>query len=69
MPFLLWVLSGDVRYSSNFNMSVSIYNTESSIFNLLCVIHKLKYYSVEVIIFDGESYTEEVEVRNADEAQ
>ncbi len=50
-------------------MSVSIYNTESSIFNLLCVIHKLKYYSVEVIIFDGESYTEEVEVRNADEAQ
>lgn len=30
---------------------------------------KLKYFSVEVITFDGESYTEEVEVRNADQAQ
>lgn len=30
---------------------------------------KLKYYSVEVITFDGESYTEEIEARNADEAQ
>ena len=30
---------------------------------------KLKYFSVEVITFDGESYTEEVEARNAEEAQ
>lgn len=29
----------------------------------------LKYYSVEVITFDGESYTEEIEARNADQAQ
>ena len=30
---------------------------------------KLKYFSVEVITFDGESYLVEVESRNADEAQ
>lgn len=30
---------------------------------------KLKYYSVEVITFDGDSYIEEVEARSADEAQ
>ena len=30
---------------------------------------KLKYYSVEVITFDGESYTEEVEAHDAEEAQ
>lgn len=30
---------------------------------------KIKYFSVEVITFDGESYTEEVEARNAEEAQ
>ena len=30
---------------------------------------KLKHYSVEVITFDGDSYTEEIEARNADEAQ
>lgn len=30
---------------------------------------KLKYFSVEVITFDGDSYTEEVEARNAEEAQ
>lgn len=29
----------------------------------------LKYYSVEVITFDGDSYMEEIEARNADEAQ
>lgn len=29
----------------------------------------IKYYSVEVITFDGESYTEEIEAQNADEAQ
>ncbi len=28
-----------------------------------------KYFSVEVITFDGDSYTEEVEARSADEAQ
>ena len=30
---------------------------------------KLIYFSVEVITFDGESYTEEVEARDAEEAQ
>lgn len=30
---------------------------------------KLKYYSVEVITFDGESFTTEVEARSAEEAQ
>ena len=30
---------------------------------------KLKYFSVEVITFDGESFTEEVEARTAEEAQ
>ena len=30
---------------------------------------KLKYFSVEVITFDGESYCEEIEARSADEAQ
>ena len=30
---------------------------------------KLKYFSVEVITFDGESYTEVVEARDAEEAQ
>jgi hypothetical protein len=30
---------------------------------------KLKYFSVEVITFDGESYTIEVEARTAEEAQ
>ena len=29
----------------------------------------LKYFSVEVITFDGDSYMEEIEARNADEAQ
>lgn len=29
----------------------------------------LKCYTVEVITFDGDSYTEEIEARNADEAQ
>lgn len=28
-----------------------------------------KYYSVEVITFDGDSFTVEVEARNAEEAQ
>ena len=30
---------------------------------------KLKYFSVEVITFDGESFSEEIEARSADEAQ
>lgn len=29
----------------------------------------IKCFSVEVITFDGDSYTEEVEARSADEAQ
>ena len=29
----------------------------------------LKYYSVEVITFDGESFTTEVDARSAEEAQ
>lgn len=30
---------------------------------------KYKYYSVEVITFDGDSFTVEVEARDAEEAQ
>lgn len=41
------------------NIFSSSLNSDSSI----------KYYSVEVITFDGESYTEEIEARDADEAQ
>ncbi|PWB00311.1 hypothetical protein [Duncaniella muris] len=42
----------------------------SNIFNSsLNSNRSLKYYSVEVITFDGDSYTEEVEARSADEAQ
>ena len=42
----------------------------SSIFNdSLTSNRKLKYYSVEVITFDGESYMTEVEARSAEEAQ
>lgn len=42
----------------------------SSIFNdSLISNRKLKYYSVEVVTFDGESYTTEVEARSAEEAQ
>ena len=29
----------------------------------------LKYFSVEVITFDGDSYMEEIEARSAEEAQ
>ena len=31
--------------------------------------HKLKFFTVEVITFDGESYISEVEARSAEEAQ
>lgn len=42
----------------------------SSIFNSsLNSNRKIKYFSVEVITFDGDSITVEVEVRSADEAQ
>lgn len=41
------------------NIFSSSLNSDSSI----------KYYSVEVITFDGDSYMEEIEARNADEAQ
>ena len=41
------------------NIFSSSLNSDSSI----------KYYSVEVITFDGDSYMEEVEASNADEAQ
>ena len=30
---------------------------------------KLKYFTIEVITFNGESYTEEIEARTAEEAQ
>ena len=30
---------------------------------------KLKYFSVEIITFNGESFTEEIEARSAEEAQ
>ena len=42
----------------------------SSIFNSsLNSNRKLKYFSVEVITFDGDSVTVEVEAHSADEAQ
>ena len=42
----------------------------SNIFNSsLNSNRKLKYFSVEVITFNGESFIEEVEARNAEEAQ
>ena len=42
----------------------------SNIFNSsLNSNRKLKYFSVEVITFDGESFIEEIESRSADEAQ
>ncbi len=42
----------------------------SNIFNSsLNSNRKLKYFSVEVITFDGESFTTEVEARSAEEAQ
>lgn len=42
----------------------------SNIFNSsLNANRSLKYYSVEVITFDGESFTTEVEARSAEEAQ
>lgn len=42
----------------------------SSIFSdSLASNRKLKYYSVEVITFHGESYTTEVEASSAQEAQ
>ena len=42
----------------------------SNIFNSsLNSNRSLKFYSVEVITFDGESFIEEVEARSAEEAQ
>lgn len=41
-------------------------NIFSSSLNSNC---KLKYFSIEVITFNGESYTEEIEARTAEEAQ
>ena len=42
----------------------------SNIFNnSLNSNRKLKYYSVEIITFNGESFTEEIEARSAEEAQ
>lgn len=42
----------------------------SNIFNSsLNSNRKLKYFSVEVITFNGESFIEEVEARSAEEAQ
>ena len=41
------------------NIFSSSLNSDSSI----------KYYSVEVITFDGDSYMEEIEARDAEEAQ
>ena len=31
--------------------------------------NRLKYYTIEVVTFDGESYTVEIEARNEEEAQ
>lgn len=42
----------------------------SNIFNnSLNSNRKLKYFSVEIITFNGESFTEEIEARSAEEVQ
>ena len=55
-----------VKTLLNFKIMTHVMNIFDSSLNSN---RKLKYFSVEVITFDGESYTEEVEARNAEEAQ
>ncbi len=37
--------------------------------NSLTSNRRLKYFTIEIVTFDGDSFTEEVEARSADEAQ
>ena len=55
-----------LKTSKNFKIMTHVMNIFDS---SLSSNRKLKYYSVEVITFDGESYTEEIEARTAEEAQ
>ena len=55
-----------LKTSKNFKIMTYVSNIFSSSLNSN---RKLKYFSVEVITFDGESYIEEIEARSADEAQ
>ena len=55
-----------VKNLLNFKIMTHVMNIFGSSLNSN---RKLKYFSVEVITFDGESYTIEVEARSADEAQ
>ena len=55
-----------LKTSKNFKIMTYVSNIFNSSLNSN---RKLKYFSVEVITFDGESYTEEVEARDAEEAQ
>lgn len=50
----------------NFKIMTYVSNIFSSSLNSN---RKLKYFSIEVITFNGESYTEEIEARTAEEAQ
>ena len=55
-----------VKTLLNFKIMTHVMNIFDSSLNSN---RKLKYFSVEVITFDGESYTIEVEARTAEEAQ
>lgn len=55
-----------VKTLLNFKIMTHVMNIFDSSLNSN---RKLKYFSVEVITFDGDSYTVEVEARNAEEAQ
>lgn len=55
-----------VKTLLNFKIMTHVMNIFDSSLNSN---RKLKYFSVEVITFDGDSYTIEVEARNAEEAQ
>lgn len=69
-PHILQCKSNAPRRTSKTLKNFKIMTYVSSIFNdSLTSNRKLKYFSVEVITFDGDSYTEEVEARTAEEAQ
>ena len=55
-----------LKTSKNFKIMTYVSNIFNSSLNSN---RKLKYFSVEVITFDGESFIEEVEARSAEEAQ
>ena len=55
-----------LKTSKNFKIMTYVSNIFNSSLNSN---RKLKYFSVEVITFNGESFIEEVEARSAEEAQ